>query len=66
MIPILKSEWSFAQLRIMDTKCKVIFLDEPCTFVAISHDGNFYKANFDSEKGGDCTKLLEVKFLATE
>lgn len=47
----------------MDTKCKVIFLDEKNCFVAISHEGNFYKASFDAEKGGECIKLEEVKYL---
>jgi hypothetical protein len=53
MIPILKSEWSFAQLKVQDSRCKVIFTKEN-TFMAVSQDGNFFKAQFDPEKGGEC------------
>jgi imidazoleglycerol phosphate synthase glutamine amidotransferase subunit HisH len=53
MIPILKSEWSFAQLKVQDARCKVIFTKEN-TFMAVSHDGNVFKAQFDPEKGGEC------------
>jgi hypothetical protein len=64
VIPILGSEWSFAQLRITDTKCNVIFVG-PNTIVAVSTQGNYYMAKFNPEKGGDCVKLKEVKVLGT-
>lgn len=56
MIPILKSEWSFAQFRLQDIKGKVAFTKEPNTIVVISQEGKYYKATFDPNKGGECVK----------
>jgi hypothetical protein len=57
MIPILKSEWSFAQFRINEPRCKITFTNEPNTIVSVTYEGNYYKASFDPDKGGDCTKI---------
>ncbi|KAM3138590.1 hypothetical protein pb186bvf_009342 [Paramecium bursaria] len=44
IIPILKSQWSFSQFRIQDTRCKLAFINQDTTFIVISQEGNFYKA----------------------
>jgi hypothetical protein len=63
VIPILKSEWSFAQFRIPDSRIKIAFTEEKNTFIVITYEGNYYKASFDLEKGGECVKVDEKKII---
>jgi len=50
-----RSEWSFAQYRVPDTRTIVAFGSEKNSIVVVSAEGNFYKAIFDPEKpGSEC------------
>lgn len=53
IIPYFDSEWSFAQLRILDTKSRVAFGTEPNTIIVITQEGNYYLAAFDPINGGE-------------
>lgn len=56
-----KSEWSFANVRIKDQ-------DSICCFgkddeiIIISKQGNYYKANIDLKKGGDCVINEKIEY----
>mmetsp|Transcript_8959 Transcript_8959/g.17466 ORF Transcript_8959/g.17466 Transcript_8959/m.17466 type:complete len:371 (+) Transcript_8959:59-1171(+) len=52
------SEWSYAQCKIPDSRTIVAF-GPSNSIIAVSADGNFYKATFDPEKPGS-----ECKFVA--
>ena len=52
------SEWSFAKLKINETKCIASFVEEN-GFVVVTADGKYYRAKFDPPKGGECTKIDE-------
>ncbi|CAD8096398.1 unnamed protein product [Paramecium sonneborni] len=65
IIPILGSEWSFAQFRVLDTKCKVSFVPDEHQLIVISYEGKYYKAQFDPQKGGECIKV-EEKYLISD
>lgn len=58
------SEWSFAKLKINETKCIASFVEEN-GFVVVTADGKYYRAKFDPVKGGDCTKIDE-QYLQVE
>jgi len=60
------SEWSFAQLRTSDVKTVVAFGSDENSIVVVSADGMFYKATFDSEKGGECKIQEKTEFLKKE
>jgi WD40 repeat protein len=53
-----QSEWSFAQIRITDHNSIFCFGPEN-TMAVVSTEGIYYKAQFDTEKGGDCTIVQE-------
>jgi len=57
------SEWSFAQFRVPDVRTIVAFGTDESTIIVVSADGTFYKATFDSQNGGDCSKQAEESFL---
>ena len=57
------SEWSFAQLRVPDTKAKVAFNTEPNKLVVASCEGNYYLASFDPINGGECLKQQTKKIV---
>lgn len=61
-VPYFDSEWSFAQCRINDTRAKVAFGLED-TIIAITHEGNYYKATFDPVNGGECKIEERAKIL---
>jgi len=59
-----RSEWSFAQFRVPDTRTIVAFGSEKNSIIVVSVDGLFYKAVFDPSKPGmECQKELHVDFL---
>ena len=51
------SEWSFAQFRIVDSHAICAIKDNKV--IAISNDGNYYLAEFDTKLGGECKKLQQ-------
>lgn len=57
--PILayfSSEWSFAQFRVTDCRCIAAFGADPGTVVVVCANGSFFKARFDTERGGEMTR----------
>ena len=54
----LKSEWSFAQLRIIQNKSIATFGKNNEIYV-LTYDGVYYKAIFDIKNGEDCQKIEE-------
>jgi hypothetical protein len=60
-----KSEWSFAQFRIPDSKAICAFGSNNSIIgiifikLVVSNEGRYYLANFDPKNGGECTKLAE-------
>ncbi|KAL4446321.1 hypothetical protein ABPG77_003128 [Micractinium sp. CCAP 211/92] len=58
------SERSFAQLRLPDAHRAVVgFGKEPGCLLVVSSTGAFYKALFDTEKGGTCEQQSYVQWL---
>lgn len=57
------SEWSFAQYRVPDGRTIVSFGADKNSIIVVSADGMFYKAAFDPEKGGECTKVSFTQFV---
>jgi len=55
------SERSFAQFRVSDSKTIVAFGGDENTILVVSADGVFYKATFDPNNGGDCSKQKEER-----
>jgi len=67
MLPkYFSSEWSFAQFRIPDVRTVVAFGSDENCLVVVSADGMFYKASFDTEKGGECKIQKKAEFLKKE
>jgi len=60
------SEWSFSQFRVPDARTIVAFGNDESTIIVVSADGTFYKATFDPQNGGDCSKQSEESFLKTK
>lgn len=58
-----KSEWSFAQFRVPETRTIVAFGADENSIIVVSADGSFYKAMFDPDKGGECIKEKYAKFV---
>ena len=56
------SEWSFAQVRITDSRSICCFEHEN-TIIIVSTEGKYYKAQIDLEKGGDCKIIEERKLI---
>ncbi|KAL4423750.1 hypothetical protein ABPG75_001051 [Micractinium tetrahymenae] len=58
------SERSFAQLRLPDAHRAVVgFGKDPGCLLVVSSTGAFYKALFDTEKGGSCEQQSYVQWL---
>lgn len=49
------SEWSFAQMRVQDSRALCAFSDDGSTLIVVSTDGNYYLADIP-KKGGECVK----------
>ena len=64
IIPYFKSEWSFAQFRIPESRSLVAFgpADKFCIIV-VTYNGKYYLAEFDPKVGGDCHKLTDKMIL---
>ena len=58
------SEWSFAQLRIVDSHCICSIKDNKV--IAVSLDGNYYLADIDHKLGGECKKSQQRSLLPTD
>ena len=56
------SEWSFAQVRITDTRSICCFGADN-TIIIVSTEGKYYKAQIDLEKGGDCKIIQEEQLI---
>ena len=56
------SEWSFAQVRITDHRSICCFGSEN-SIIIVSTNGKYYKAQIDTEKGGDCKIVEEEQLL---
>eukprot|EP00928_Gymnodinium_smaydae_P042201 TRINITY_DN28449_c0_g1_i1.p1 TRINITY_DN28449_c0_g1~~TRINITY_DN28449_c0_g1_i1.p1 ORF type:complete len:522 (+),score=107.20 TRINITY_DN28449_c0_g1_i1:148-1713(+) len=57
------SEWSFAQFRVPDYRCIAAFgATDPYTVVVICANGSFYRARFDSTRGGEMTREEFAQF----
>jgi WD40 repeat protein len=56
-----KSEWSFANVRIKDSNSICCFGKED-EIIIISSQGNYYKANIDLKKGGDCEITEKIEY----
>ncbi len=52
------SEWSFAQLRIDESK-SICSFGPNNTIIVVSLSGKFYQATFDVKKKGECTNIQE-------
>jgi WD40 repeat protein len=57
-----KSEWSFANVRIKDTNSICCFGEDNSSIIIISSQGNYYIANIDLKKGGDCVIKQKIEF----
>lgn len=57
------SQWSFAQFKLLDSKTRIAFSQEPNMIYIIGYDGNFYTINFDPVNGGECLKQYEGKIF---
>jgi WD40 repeat protein len=56
-----KSEWSFANVRIKDSN-SICFFGKENEIIIISTQGNYYKANIDLKKGGDCEIKEKIEY----
>lgn len=52
LIPFLNSEWSYDKFRLQDKNAKLAFGMEPNQLIAITYEGNYYLANFQSKTEG--------------
>lgn len=52
------SEWSFAQLRIDESK-SICSFGPNNTIIVVSLSGKFYQATFDIKRKGECTNIQE-------
>jgi len=57
-----KSEWSFANVRIKDSNSICCFGEDNSTIIIISSQGNYYIADIDLKKGGDCVIKQKIEF----
>jgi len=58
------SEWSFAQVRGLDTQTICAFGHAPNTIVVIGADGTFLQSSF--AEGGECERIAYARFLRRE
>lgn len=67
VIPYFSSEWSFAQLRIPDSRSIVAFGPPDKNYIiVVTYDGKYYLAEFDTKTGGDCRKVMEKQFIGED
>lgn len=62
MVPYFRSEWSWAQFRVLDVRTIVAFGNSENVLIVVSADGTFYRATFDPDNPGDCDKEKELTF----
>mmetsp|Transcript_7606 Transcript_7606/g.11401 ORF Transcript_7606/g.11401 Transcript_7606/m.11401 type:complete len:430 (+) Transcript_7606:73-1362(+) len=55
------SEWSFAQVRGVESKSICAFGSDPNTIVVVSAEGSFLVSKFD--EGGECERVSYAKFI---
>ena len=55
---LFNSEWSFAQVRIKETKSICTFGKDK-TIIIVCSNGKYYKAKIPFEKGGECQIIQE-------
>lgn len=58
------SEWSFAQLRIVDSHAICAIKDK--YVIAISSEGNYYLAEIDHKTGGECKKAQQRPLIDSD
>ena len=64
MIPkYINSEWSFAQIRGLETKTICAFDRDFMRLIVLSYDGTYLLCNF--EEGGECPRMATAKFIRT-
>jgi len=56
------SEWSLAQFRVQDYRCLAAFGSDPHTVVVVCANGSYYKARFDTVRGGEMVREEFVQF----
>jgi hypothetical protein len=55
------SEWSYAQIRGVESRSICAFGSEPNTIVVVSAEGSFLLSKF--QEGGECERMSYAKFI---
>lgn len=58
------SEWSFAQFRLLDLHAVCAIKDR--YVITLTKDGNYYLAEIDPVKGGECKKIQQRSLISDE